>query len=144
MVVGSLAVIDGWFGMEGNGPVDGTPVEMGLALANTDFVAADALGASLMGFDPSEVGYMTYARGRLGEGDLSKIRVVGEEPSLFRKKFRPHRDSARAEEVAGSPSDVEQTACRLDTSCCRLRHLLHARASHSLGPLSSALGSWPT
>ena len=90
----SLAVIDGWVGMEGNGPVDGTPVEMGLALASTDFVAADAIGASLMGFDPSEVGYMTYARGRLGEGDLSKIRVVGEEPSRLRKKFRPHRDYA--------------------------------------------------
>ncbi|MCJ7609464.1 DUF362 domain-containing protein [Candidatus Bathyarchaeota archaeon] len=90
----SLAVIDGWVGMEGNGPVDGTPVEMGLAIASTDFVAADAIGASLMGFDPSEVGYMTYARGRLGEGDLSKIRVVGEEPSRLRKKFRPHRDYA--------------------------------------------------
>jgi hypothetical protein len=37
---------------------------------------------------------MTYARGRLGEGDLSKIRVVGEEPSRLRKKFRPHRDYA--------------------------------------------------
>ena len=87
----SLAVIDGWVGMEGNGPVDGTPVPMGVALASTDFVAADTVGAYIMGFDPTEIGYLTYANGRLGEGDLSRIKVTGEEPSEVRRKFRPHQ-----------------------------------------------------
>jgi uncharacterized protein (DUF362 family) len=88
----SLAVIDGWVGMEGDGPVNGTPVEMGLALASTDFVAADTVATYLMGFDPSEVGYLTYASGRLGVGDLNKIKVVGEDPSRLRRSFKPHRD----------------------------------------------------
>ena len=88
----SLAVIDGWTGMEGNGPVGGTPVEMGLALASTDFVAADTVATYLMGFDPAEVGYLTYARGRLGVGDLTQIEVKGENLELLRRKFKPHRD----------------------------------------------------
>jgi len=88
----SLAVIDGWVGMEGNGPVGGTPVEMGLALASTDFVAADTVAAYLMGFDPAEIGYLTYARGRLGVGGLSQIEVRGERLESLRRRFKPHRD----------------------------------------------------
>jgi uncharacterized protein (DUF362 family) len=88
----SLAVIDGWVGMEGDGPVSGSPVEMGIALASTDFVAADTVATHLMGFDPNEVGYLTYARDRLGVGDLTKIKVVGEEPTRFRRQFKPHRE----------------------------------------------------
>jgi len=88
----SLAVIDGWVGMEGNGPVSGTPVEMGLALASTDFVAADTVATYLMGFEPSEVGYLTYANGRLGIGDLKEIKILGEDVNSLRRRFEPHRD----------------------------------------------------
>ena len=86
----SLAVIDGWIGMEGDGPLDGTPVEMGIALASTDFVAADTAATYLMGFDPNEVGYLNYVKGRLGVGDLNKINIVGEELVPLRRKFKPH------------------------------------------------------
>ena len=88
----NLAIIDGWRGMEGNGPVDGTPVQMGIALASTDFIAADTIGTYLMGFDPTEVGYLTYARDRLGEGQLSQIEDMGEKLSTHKRKYRPHRD----------------------------------------------------
>ncbi|MEM2922057.1 MAG: DUF362 domain-containing protein [Candidatus Bathyarchaeia archaeon] len=87
----SLAVIDGWIGMEGNGPVSGTPVEWGVAIVSTDFVAADTVATYLMGFNPNEVGYLTYARGRLGVGDLNQIQVVGENPEPLKRKFKPHR-----------------------------------------------------
>jgi uncharacterized protein (DUF362 family) len=49
-----LAVLDGWRGMEGNGPVNGTEVYSRVVVASTDFVAADVVGTSLMGFDPSD------------------------------------------------------------------------------------------
>jgi uncharacterized protein (DUF362 family) len=88
----SLAVIDGWVGMEGNGPGNGSPVDTHYALASTDFVAADTVAAFLMGFDPSEVGYLTYTNGRVGVGDLSSINVVGEELAPLRRKFKPHPD----------------------------------------------------
>jgi len=46
------SVIDGYEGMEGNGPNSGTPVPSRLAIASADFVAADRIGAQCMGVDP--------------------------------------------------------------------------------------------
>ena len=53
-----LAVIDGVVGMEGDGPVQGTPVEHGVAIASTDFLAADRLGVELMGYDYNLMKYL--------------------------------------------------------------------------------------
>jgi len=55
-----LAVIDGHEGMEGNGPVMGTPVASKLAIASTDFIAADRVAVECMGVDPNWVGYLRY------------------------------------------------------------------------------------
>src|SRR5581483_11277013 len=44
-----LAVIDGYEGMEGNGPASGNPVASRLAIASTDNVAADRVGVDAMG-----------------------------------------------------------------------------------------------
>lgn len=82
-----LAVIDGWEGMEGNGPVAGSSVDMRIALAGIDFVAVDSVAAYIMGFDPAEIGYLYYARG-LGTSDALKI--VGLKPEEIKRKFRPH------------------------------------------------------
>ncbi len=65
-----LAVIDGVVGMEGEGPVKGTPIASGLALAGTDALAVDLVGAELMGLDPRTIGYFWY---------LSQIRGITHE-----------------------------------------------------------------
>jgi uncharacterized protein (DUF362 family) len=44
-----LSVIDGFEGMEGNGPASGVPVASRLAIASTDFIAADRVGVGLHG-----------------------------------------------------------------------------------------------
>ncbi len=74
-----LAVIDGYEGMEGSGPINGTPVEQRVCVASMDWLAADRVGAALMGVDISKIGYLTYCTraGDRGEGDLSKIEIVG-------------------------------------------------------------------
>ena len=74
-----LAVIDGVVGMEGTGPVSGTPVESGVALAGTDLLATDMIGAEVMGTDPRIVGYLWYL---MQVNDLKRedITVVGEKP----------------------------------------------------------------
>ena len=54
------AVIDGFEGMEGNGPASGRPVASRLAIASTDYVAADRVGVECMGIDPAWVGYLGY------------------------------------------------------------------------------------
>ena len=74
-----LAVIDGYEGMEGTGPVRGTPVDQKVCVASMDWLAADRVGAELMGVDFSKIGYLTYCAqaGDRGQGDLSKIEIVG-------------------------------------------------------------------
>ena len=91
-----LAIIDGYQDMEGDGPVSGDAVDWGIAVASTDFCAADTLTASLMGFAEGEIGYLHYcALKGLGEGRLDKMRIVGNvEPATVRRSFKRHRDFA--------------------------------------------------
>ena len=73
-----LSVIDGYVGMEGSGPSHGDPVELRLAIASTDFLAADAVAVRIMGFDLDEVGYLHYCKlGGLGKADPEEIEVLG-------------------------------------------------------------------
>lgn len=74
-----LAVIDGYEGMEGTGPVNGTPISQKVCLASLDWLAADRVGAELMGVDFSKIGYLTYCAqaGDRGQADLAKIQIVG-------------------------------------------------------------------
>ena len=50
-----LAVMDGIFGMEGNGPSNGTPVSVGVVMASYDCVALDIVASELIGIDPLKV-----------------------------------------------------------------------------------------
>jgi uncharacterized protein (DUF362 family) len=73
-----LAVIDGYEGMEGNGPIRGTPVNSRVCVVSPDWLAADRVALELMGIDPAKVGYLTYcSQTSLGEFDLKKIEIIG-------------------------------------------------------------------
>ncbi len=86
-----LAVIDGFEGMEGDGPVFGSPVFVGVAISSTDPLAADRVGCEIMGIDFQKVGYLYYcARKGLGEADLDKIMVTGNNLKGCIKAFRLH------------------------------------------------------
>ena len=85
-------MIDGYVGMEGDGPTQGDPVDHRMALAGTDPVAVDAACAYLMGFSPEEIGYLQHAaRLGLGTADLEKIEVIGSPLEIARRRYRPHR-----------------------------------------------------
>ncbi|MFH1091297.1 MAG: DUF362 domain-containing protein [Pseudomonadota bacterium] len=59
----------------------------GLLIAGRDIVAVDAVGCALMGIDPKEVRTVSLgAEAGLGEGELTRINIVGEE--LRRLKFK--------------------------------------------------------
>jgi len=88
-----LAVIDGFTGMEGDGPSRGTPVDSRIALASMDALAADTLGARLMGFDAKKIGYLSsMAEAGMGQGNLDKIQVLGNrtDECSYRFKNSPH------------------------------------------------------
>jgi uncharacterized protein (DUF362 family) len=88
-----LAVIDGFEGMEGNGPRNGTPVDHRICVAGTHWLAADRVAVELMGIDFSIIGYLNYcAETRLGIADLSKIEIVGETLSNHIKHYKLHEN----------------------------------------------------
>lgn len=85
----SLAVIDGFQGMEGNGPMNGTPVDHRVCVVSRDYLAADTVGATLMGIDPGNIGYLSYlATAKVGESDLSKMEILGGSVATLAKKYQ--------------------------------------------------------
>jgi uncharacterized protein (DUF362 family) len=91
-----LAVLDGFQAMEGPGPTQGKPVDLQLAVASTDFIAADSVGARIMGFDPEEIGYLHHAiTGGLGQGSLDHLEILGDRLQDCIRPFEPHPNFRR-------------------------------------------------
>lgn len=91
-----LGVLDGFEGMEGNGPNSGTPVDHRIAIASTDMVAADRIGAEAMGVDPGHLAYLQWC-GETGVGvwDRTRIELRGEPLESVRRQYRLHADIDR-------------------------------------------------
>jgi len=82
----ALTVIDGFVGMEEQGPVDGTPVQMNLIIAGTDVVATDATACRVMGINPYEIKHIRKAFEKgLGK---SEAQVVGEKLETVTRQFK--------------------------------------------------------
>jgi len=78
-----LAITVGHPAMIGTGPLGGHAVETGIAIASTDPLAADVVGAQLLGFSPQAVRHLwEAARLGLGESNLEKIQF----PALSMKE----------------------------------------------------------
>ncbi len=74
----SFALVDGIVGMEGNGPIQGTPKPVGVMVMGSDLPAVDATCCRIMGIDPAKVEYLKMAADRLGVTDASRIDQRGE------------------------------------------------------------------
>jgi uncharacterized protein (DUF362 family) len=83
----ALTVIDGFVGMEGNGPVDGTPVQMDAIIAGKDVVAADATACRVMGIDPHSISHIRKAHEK-GLGNIDNVQVVGEKIENVLRPFK--------------------------------------------------------
>jgi uncharacterized protein (DUF362 family) len=72
-----LAIVDGIIGMEGDGPLNGTPVNTGVLVTGTDLVAVDATCCRLMQLDPARVAYLVMGSvkklGHLAEAQIKQI-----------------------------------------------------------------------
>lgn len=86
-----LAVIDGLTGMEGNGPENGSPIDVGVAISSIDPLATDRVACEVMGVHVHKVGYLYYcSKKRLGETELEKIDVTSENLHECIRPFRLH------------------------------------------------------
>lgn len=73
-----LAIVDGIVGMEGDGPIMGTPVEHGVLLVSDNCPAADAEAARLMGMDPWKFPFLRTAATMGGTISPLKTEIVGD------------------------------------------------------------------
>jgi uncharacterized protein (DUF362 family) len=84
-----LAVLDGYEGMEGGGPIRGEAVPSRIAIASRDYVAADRVAMEAMGIEADWVGYLQYcAAVGLGNYDLSRIDVQGETIASVKRTYK--------------------------------------------------------
>jgi len=78
-----LTIVDGIVGMEGDGPIMGTPRAYGVVAMSRDLVAADATCARVIGFDAAKLPYLEAAGRFLGNLEASRIDQRGERPERF-------------------------------------------------------------
>ncbi len=81
----ALSIADGIIGMEGDGPSNGTPVQLGFLVASGDAAALDVCLCDLLGIPPDKVPYLAAIH-KAGTGPATKdsIQMVGERPDSLR------------------------------------------------------------
>jgi len=85
-----ISVIDGFKAMQGNGPIDGTPVKMNLALASTSAIALDAVASQLIGLNPQDIGYLYYIM-NYENFNPNSVKIIGNTTiNKEKKKFKLH------------------------------------------------------
>ena len=83
----TFAIVDGIVGMEGNGPIQGTPKHAGVLVMGTDNMAVDATCCRIMGIDPDKVAYLYGAR-HLGIVEEARIAQRGETIASVATQFQ--------------------------------------------------------
>jgi uncharacterized protein (DUF362 family) len=83
----SFAIVDGIVGMEGNGPIQGTPKNCGVLVMGGDLPAVDATCCRIMGIDPARVEYLAMASDNLGITEEARIEQRGEPVHSVRTNF---------------------------------------------------------
>jgi uncharacterized protein (DUF362 family) len=90
-----FAIVDGIVGMEGNGPIQGTPKAAGVLVAGSDVRAVDATCCRIMGIDPARIDYLRIA-------GLPQVEQIGEPIAAVQSDFelmdvwKPVRTSNRS------------------------------------------------
>jgi hypothetical protein len=84
-----FSIVDGIIGGEGDGPLDATPKPVGAVVAGPDPVAVDAVGARLMGFDPSRLVMLARATEEhdlpLASFEIDDLQVISNRPAYSRR-----------------------------------------------------------
>lgn len=82
-----FTIMDGIVGMEGNGPIQGSPRPSGVLVFGSDPVAVDATCARLMGIDPVRVPHLAQAGAFLGNAADDRIEQVGEPWAAWAREY---------------------------------------------------------
>jgi uncharacterized protein (DUF362 family) len=88
MVKPMISIVDGIIGMEGDGPLFGSPVEHGLLAVGKDPIAVDILCTQLMGLSTGDVDHLTLANWA-GVGEGEQIETRGVPPKNLMRSYEP-------------------------------------------------------
>jgi uncharacterized protein (DUF362 family) len=83
----TFAIVDGVIGMEGNGPIQGTPKPAGVLVMGRDLVAVDSTCCRIMGIDPAKIEYLWQAAADLGHVHAERIEQRGETVASVQTNF---------------------------------------------------------
>ena len=82
-----FAIVDGIVGMEGDGPIMGTPKQVGVLVMGRNLAAVDATCCRIMGIDPNKISYLSRADNWLGPVGEGSIEQCGEAIVAVRANF---------------------------------------------------------
>jgi uncharacterized protein (DUF362 family) len=82
-----VAIVDGIIGMQGDGPIMGTPVQSNVLVMGRNFPAVDSTCARIMGIDPNKIPSLKSSSGWLGATREKNIEQRGESIESVRKDF---------------------------------------------------------
>ncbi len=129
-----LAVIDGTIGHEGMGPSAGTPRPVGLVVAGTDYLAADAIAARLMGFEPQRIAHLRLAAANASRAlDLEEIKVDPTNYERYAVQFAPPPEDIAIEFPNVEVSDRESCSACLSTVAMFLKRY-YGELAEMVGP----------
>jgi uncharacterized protein (DUF362 family) len=82
-----FSIVDGIVGMEGDGPIMGSPKHAGVIVLGRNLMAVDATCSRIMGVNPQKVPYLAVASNRLGPLKKENISQYGETIDSVRTDF---------------------------------------------------------
>lgn len=87
-----LCILDGFIGMEGDGPILGNEVKLNIAMCSEDGVAVDSLASKIMGFD--NIPYLKICQEKgIGVENVDGIQILNYGFENFKdliQKVKPH------------------------------------------------------
>lgn len=85
------AFLDGKFGLDDNGPMNGTPVEVNWFAASNSLGAFDMVVSGMMGVDWRTVSHLRRAKAHGFLPDRKDIEIIGD-PAYLKREFRLRRE----------------------------------------------------
>jgi uncharacterized protein (DUF362 family) len=122
-----FAVIDGVWGMEGQGPVKGKPVATNVVLAGLNPVAVDRVGLNVMEIPQNAVTYLNYAaQAGLGPPDTRYVTLLGDAYSPY--PFVRAKTPPMLRQPVASPGTISISAGQSTTIAYQIRTSCYTRA----------------
>jgi len=142
-----FAVVDGVWAMEGQGPLNGTPVATDVVLAGLNAVATDRVALDVMEIPQTAVQYLNYAsQAGLGPANTRNVKLLGDTYTPY-PFVRANTAPAVLQPVAApgtisiSAGQSTQISYRIKTSCYTLAQIIQdSDANPSVVPFRNLHG----